>query len=253
MLIPRVIPCLLLQDGDLVKTVKFSNPKYVGDPLNVIRIFNDKEVDEIIVLDIGVSKKGGEPDYSLIERFAGECFMPLCYGGGVRTVSQAQQIFKLGVEKVCLQTAALDDLVIINRIADAFGSQSLIVSVDVKKDWMGHYMLYRSAEGRKIRLPWLDFLSRIEDAGAGEIIVNSVDLDGTMAGIDIGLVQKAASVINVPLIAMGGVGSLSDIRAAIRAGASAVSAGAFFVFNGPHRAVLITYPGYLELEKLLGE
>jgi len=253
MLNPRVIPCLLLKNDGLVKTLKFSKPKYVGDPINVIRIFNDKEVDELIVLDIDASRDGRDPNYALIESFAGECFMPLCYGGGIRSVQQARQLFKLGIEKVCLQTAALDDLSIVTRIADNFGCQSVVASIDVKKNWLGKYQLYRSADGKKIKQPWLQYLQNIVSAGAGEVIVNSVDLDGTMAGMNLDLIRRVASVVDVPFIAMGGLGSLLDIKAAIEAGASAVSAGAFFVFQDPHRAVLITYPDYRELRKLLGQ
>jgi imidazole glycerol-phosphate synthase subunit HisF len=253
MLSSRVIPCLLLQSEGLVKTLKFSKPKYVGDPINAIRIFNDKEVDELIVLDIDASKSGQGPNYALIEKFAGECFMPLCYGGGIRSVQQARQLFALGVEKVCLQTAALDDPIIITQIADTFGRQSVVVSVDIKKTFLGEYKIYSSKDGKKIKQPWLQYLQKLESAGAGEVILNSVDLDGTMAGMDLGLIREAASALSLPLVAMGGIGSLSDMQAAIQAGASAVSAGAFFVFQGPHRAVLITYPDYQELEKLLGK
>jgi imidazole glycerol-phosphate synthase subunit HisF len=253
MLRSRVIPCLLLQNEGLVKTFKFSKPKYVGDPINAIRIFNDKEVDELIVLDIEASKTGSDPNYALIEKFAGECFMPLCYGGGINSVDQARQLFALGIEKICLQTAALEDPAIISRIADKFGRQSVVVSIDVKKNFLGKYKLYRSVDGKDIDKPWLKSLQQMVSAGAGEVILNSVNLDGTMAGMDLDLIREAASSITIPLIAMGGVGSLSDMKSAINAGASAVSAGAFFVFQGPHRAVLITYPDYQELENILGK
>jgi cyclase len=253
MLKSRVIPCLLLQDRGLVKTLQFEKPKYVGDPINAIRIFNDKEVDELIVLDINASKERRDPDYAMIESFASECFMPLCYGGGIRTVHQAKQLFTLGIEKICLQTAALDDPTIITSIADTFGSQSVVVSIDVKKNWLGEHKLYRAVDCKKVNLPWFQHLQQMVNAGVGEVIVNSVDLDGTMSGVDLDLIREAASMTSIPMIAMGGVGRLSDIKAAIQAGASAVSVGAFFVFHGPHRAVLITYPDYQELENLLGK
>ncbi|MFO0783022.1 MAG: AglZ/HisF2 family acetamidino modification protein [Phycisphaerales bacterium] len=252
MLKQRVIPCLLLRNGGLVKTLKFANPKYVGDPINAIRIFNDKEVDELMVLDIEASKHGKEPDYALIEQFAGECFMPLCYGGGVRTVEQAQRLFALGVEKVCLQTAALNDISLVTRISERFGAQSVLVSADIKRSLFGKRQLYSAATGKAASEPWLDFLKSAVAAGAGEVVLNSVDRDGTMQGMDIELIREASAALPVPLVAVGGVGSMADIRAAIDAGASAVSAGAFFVFHGPHRAVLITYPRYQELEALLG-
>ena len=247
MLKHRVIPALLLKNGGLVKTTKFSSPKYIGDPINAIRIFNTKEVDELMVLDIEASKLKREPNYSLIEQFAGECFMPLCYGGGINTVEQASKIFKLGVEKVCLQTAALDDINLIRQLADRFGSQSVVVSVDVKKDWLQRPKLYRSFNGQNSSVNWISFIKEAVDAGAGEILLNAVDRDGTLQGPDLTLIQQASAEIAAPLIAVGGIGSLKDIKDAVNAGASAVAAGAFFVFHGPHRAVLITYPQYQEL------
>lgn len=250
MLKNRVIPCLLLRNGGLVKTLKFSDPKYVGDPINAIRIFNDKEVDELMVLDITASKDKKEPNYDLIEQFASECFMPLCYGGGVKTVEQARKIFALGVEKICIQTAALEDLSLVSLLAEQFGNQSILVSLDVKKDWLGKVKLYSAATGKTINRSWTEFLQEAVKAGAGEIVLNAVDKDGTLQGMDINLIAQASKSISVPLIAVGGAGSLQDIKAAVDAGASAVSAGAFFVFQGPHRAVLITYPKYKELEQL---
>lgn len=250
MLKHRVIPCLLLRNGGLVKTMKFNNPKYVGDPINAIRIFNDKEVDEIIVLDIMASREKKEPNYALIEQFAGECFMPLCYGGGIRTVEQATLLFSLGVEKVCLQTAALDDMDIITQIADKFGNQSVLISIDVKKNWMGKYQIYSATSRQLLPHSLMVFLQKAVAAGAGEVVLNAVDRDGMMQGMDIRLIHDASAAISVPLIAVGGAGSLNDIKAAIDSGASAVSAGAFFVFQGPHRAVLITYPKYQELTAL---
>jgi imidazole glycerol-phosphate synthase subunit HisF len=252
MLKHRVIPCLLLRDGGLVKTLKFGKPKYVGDPVNAIRIFNEKEVDELMVLDITASREGREPDFTLIERFAGECFMPLCYGGGVRTVEQARRLFSIGVEKICLQTAVIDDCALISEIASRFGNQSVIASIDVRKDIFGRRRLYASSAGKAHPLPWQEQLRRVVAAGAGEVVLNSVDRDGVMQGMDLELIREASAAIGVPLIAVGGAGSLEDIRAATAAGASAVAAGAFFVFHGPHRAVLITYPNYRQLESLLG-
>jgi cyclase len=251
MLKHRVIPCLLIMNGGLVKTERFAKPKYVGDPLNAIRIFNEKEVDELMVLDITASPEQREPDYAAIEQFAGECFMPVCYGGGIRTVEQAQRLFALGVEKVCLQTAAVEDASVISRIADRFGSQSVVASVDVKKDWRGRARLYSAARGKVLPEPWLDYTHRTVEAGAGEVLLNAVDRDGLMKGMDLDLIREASAVLSVPLIAVGGVGSLADIKAAVDAGASAVAAGAFFVFHGAHRAVLITYPQCHELQKLL--
>ena len=252
MLKHRVIPVLLLRDGGLFKTRQFKDAKYVGDPINAMRIFNEKEVDELIVFDIIASRRAQEPDYDLIELFAGECFMPLCYGGGVRSVEQAARIFDLGVEKICLQSAAINDIEIISRIAERFGSQSVVISIDVKRNWSGQPRLYESRTGKSLKLPWSDFVRQVVAAGAGEVLINAVDRDGEMQGMDLDLIREASSTLSVPLIALGGVGNLQDIRAAVKAGASAVAAGAFFVFHGPHRAVLITYPSYSELEQLLG-
>lgn len=224
----------------------------MGDPINAIRIFNDKEVDELIVLDISATKERRDPDYALIEQFAGECFMPLCFGGGIRTMEQARQLFSLGVEKICIQTAALADTDLITRIADRFGSQAIVVSVDVKKNWRGKRSLYAAASRKIVDTDWLGFAKRAVAAGSGEIFLTAVDRDGTMEGMDLQLIKEASAALNVPLIAAGGAGSLADIKAAVDVGASAVSAGAFFVFHGPHCAVLITYPRYNELELLLG-
>jgi len=246
----RIIPALLLRNGGLFKTTRFKAPNYIGDPINAIRIFNDKEVDELMVLDIGASKERREPSYELIEQFAGECFMPLTYGGGIRSVAQAAQLFSLGVEKICIQTAALEHPELISELANHFGSQSVMVSLDVKKNWFGNARLYQSSTGKLMGAAWMDKLSEFVSLGAGEVLLNAVDKDGTLTGPDLSFIQQASTAINVPLIAMGGVSSLTDIKACVDAGASAVAAGAFFVYHGPHRAVLITYPKYRDLEKL---
>ena len=253
MLTHRVIPALLLRNNGLVKTTKFRDPKYVGDPINAIHIFNEKEVDELMVLDIMASKERYEPNYALIEQFAGECFMPLAYGGGVRTVEQAKQIFSLGVEKVCVQTAALENPRMISELTERFGSQSVMVSLDIKKNWFGKTGLYAAAQGKLHSKPWQDMLRELVVAGAGEVLLNAVDKDGTLSGPDLGIIREASSAVSVPLIAVGGISSLSDIKAAVCAGASAVAAGAYFVFHGPHRAVLITYPSSDELTNLWAE
>jgi cyclase len=250
MLNHRVIPVLLLRNNGLVKTLRFTDPKYVGDPLNAIHIFNEKEVDELMVLDIMASKDRREPNYALIEQLAGECFMPLAYGGGVRTVEQAKLIFSLGVEKVCVQTAALENLGLISDLSERFGSQSVIVSVDIKKNWFGKPSVFAAVQGKLLATPWLDTLRSLVAAGAGEVLLNAVDKDGALSGPDLGLIRDASGAVDVPLIAVGGISSLIDIQSAVQAGASAVAAGAFFVFHGPHRAVLITYPSSSELSNL---
>lgn len=253
MLKHRVIPALLLCNGGLVKTIKFKNPQYVGDPINTIRIFNEKEVDELLVIDIEASKNGRGPDFGLVEEFASECFIPLTYGGGISSVEQAERLFKLGVEKICLQTSIISDSSLLQKITDRFGSQSVVASVDIKRDWFGRPSVYSSVSRKILPEPWLQTLERLVSAGAGEILLNSVDKDGTLSGCDLDLTRVASSKIQVPLITLGGVSGLQDIKNAVSSGASAVAAGSFFVFHGPHRAVLITYPDYQDLEKLFEE
>jgi cyclase len=212
MLTSRIIPCLLLHNNGLVKTTKFKNPKYVGDPINTIRIFNQKEVDELIILDIDASKEGRPPNYDLIEQCAEECFMPLCYGGGIKNIQQAQKLFSIGVEKICIQTAALRDASLISQLAQTFGSQSIVVSLDFKKDWLGNYKIYESSTGKASNLSWTTCLNELISAGVGEIIINSVDRDGTMIGADLTLIKMIADQgLSIPIGGMGGVGSLSDI------------------------------------------
>ena len=239
-----------MKDSGLVKTKKFKDPSYVGDPVNAIRIFNEKEVDELIVLDITASKENRQPNYKLIEQVAGECFIPLAYGGGVRTVEQARTIFSLGVEKICLQTAALENPHLIKALASEFGSQSVIVSVDIKRNFLNQPKVYIASRGETVSTNLSDLISSSVKAGAGEILLNAVDKDGTLSGPDLELIRLVSRKLQIPLIALGGISSLKDIKAAVDAGANAVAAGAFFLYHGPHRAVLITYPEYKELEDL---
>lgn len=250
MLKRRVIPALLLSNGGLVKTRKFKRPKYIGDPVNTVRIFNEKEVDELMILDIDASKKALEPDLPLIEEIASECFMPLTYGGGIRTIEQAADIFSCGVEKISIQTSALEDINFIRVLADRFGSQSIICSVDIKRNWFGRPQVFSSSKNKVFFSDWLKFVSKITRFGVGEILINAIDKDGTLSGPDLELIRQASECVDVPIIALGGVASLLDIKAAVDAGASAVAAGSFFVFHGPHEAVVITYPNYDDLELL---
>ncbi len=241
MLRPRVIPCLLLKGSGLVKTRQFADPKYVGDPNNAIRIFNEKSADELIVLDIEASRGGRGPNFEMIEQFAGECYMPVCYGGGVTTIEQAARILSLGVEKISIQSAAIDDFSLIGEIASRFGSQSVVLSVDVRRGRLGQDRLVSSTRGKPAKRGWLDWMTAGVDAGVGEVLLTSVNREGTMTGLDLALIRAAAGAIAVPLIANGGVGSMSDIAEGLEAGASAIAVGSYFVFQGPHRAVLITY------------
>ena len=249
MLRNRVIPCLLLSDEKLVKTRLFKDPKYIGDPINAIRIFNDKEVDELIVLDIKASKNKKEPNYDLIEQFASECFMPLSYGGGIRTIEQAKILFSIGVEKICIQSAALEEKTFIKDLSSRFGSSSIIFSLDLKKNWLGNTKAFSYLSQSWITQPWLDLLKTIVNEGAGEIFLNSINFEGTMTGMNLDVIKQTISSLNVPIIFSGGVGSIDDIKMAFSLGANSVSAGSFFVFHGPHRAVLITYPNRKELDE----
>lgn len=250
MLNHRVIPCLLLSNDGLVKTQKFSKPKYVGDPINAIRIFNEKEVDELLVIDIDASKIRRAPNFELIEQLASECFMPLCYGGGVKSLADAKTLFSLGIEKVSLQTALATDPHLIRQIADLYGEQSVVVSMDIKRNWLGHPKIHTRYGSKFPDNGWEELLLNLVKMGAGEVLINSVDRDGMRSGMDLDLIKRASSIVDVPVIAIGGVGSMSDINAAIKAGASAVGVGSFFVFHGPHRAVLITYPRYEEFQNM---
>lgn len=249
----RIIPCLLLSEGGLVKTEKFRNPKYVGDPINAIRIFNEKEVDELFVVDIEASLKSRGPDFELVEQLASECFMPMGYGGGIRTLDQAKKLFDLGIEKVALQSVLGSDRRLLPQIAELFGSQAVVASVDVKKDWLGQRKIYSKSGVTFPFRTWQEMVTTLVEEGAGEVLLNSVDLDGTQRGMDLELIEEASSLVDVPITAIGGVGSMRDFKAAREAGASAAAAGAFFVFQGAHRAVLISYPRRQEILDLWGE
>jgi cyclase len=246
----RVIPCLLLKGGGLVKTVKFKDPSYVGDPINAVKIFNDKEVDELIVLDITASRENKGPAFSTIEDIASECFMPVAYGGGVTTVEQARRIVWMGVEKVVVNSAALGGTDLVSGIADQIGASSTVVAIDVRKDLLGRYRVYDAAREKGTDLDPLAHAERVVAAGAGEVFVNDVSRDGTRKGFDLELVRRMSSALDVPVIVCGGAGSLDDVKAAADAGASGVAAGSLFVYVGKHRAVMINYPQYSALRSL---
>ncbi|MDP2318091.1 MAG: AglZ/HisF2 family acetamidino modification protein [Acidobacteriota bacterium] len=253
MLRTRVIPCLLLRRGGLVKTVKFADAKYVGDPINAVRIFNDKEVDELILLDIDATREKREPDYDRIQDMVSEAFMPVAYGGGVRTVEHASRIISLGVEKVVVNHGAQSDLDLVSRMAARLGSSSTVVAVDVKRDWLGRRRVYDHAAGKVTSLDPVSHLLAAVSAGAGEVFLNDVDRDGTGKGFDLEMIREIAGKVRVPVIACGGAGAIPDLRAAADAGASAVAAGSLFVYVGRHRAVMINYPPYRTLVELFSE
>ena len=243
MLRPRLIPCLLVKNNGLVKTVNFKSPKYVGDPINAVRIFNEKSVDEIVVLDIDASVLGKEPDYALIEKLASECRMPLCYGGGVKTVEQAERIFSLGVEKVAISAAAVVDPDLITRISKNVGSQSLVVVIDAKfSKKHGVYEMWIHNGTKNTGIEVVGFAKQIEKLGAGEIVINSIDNDGAMMGYDMKLVDLVRVAISIPMSALGGAGSKTDIAMLInKFGIIGAMAGSMFVFKGVYKAVLISY------------
>lgn len=253
MLRPRIIPCLLVKDKGLVKTVNFKAPKYVGDPINAVRIFNEKQVDELIVLDIDATVHQRGPDFKMIENLAAECRMPLCYGGGIKTVEDAKRIFGLGVEKIAISSAAIQNPELVKEIAEQVGNQSVIVVLDVKKKSIGGKYEVLTCNGKKNsgKTP-IELAKLFESLGAGEIVVNSIDNDGVMGGYDMALVDKVRESISLPMSILGGAGSLDDIGKLIsRHGIIGAAAGSLFVFKGVYKAVLINYPSRLEKDKLI--
>ena len=252
MLRPRIIPCLLVRNKGLVKTVKFGPSKYVGDPINAVKIFNEKEADELIVLDIDATANGTPPDFVMIQKLAAECRMPLCYGGGVTTVEQAKRIIGLGVEKVAISAAALANPQLISGISAEIGSQSVVVILDVKKSFFGKYEVYTHNGQRRTERTPIDVAQEAEKLGAGEIVINSIDNDGQMKGYDLSLAAKVREAIQLPMSVLGGAGSLADIGCLISTcGVVGASAGSLFVFKGQYRAVLINYPDQTQKENIV--
>lgn len=253
MLRPRIIPCLLVKDGGLVKTVKFKEPKYVGDPLNAVRIFNEKEVDELIVLNIDATTQNQEPDYEMISNLAAECRMPLCYGGGVKTIEQAKKILSLGVEKIALSSAVIETPELISQLANQIGAQSIVLVLDVKKRVFGStYDVYTHNGSKKRNISLIDFIQHAIDLGVGEVVINSIDQDGVMKGYDLDLIAQVKNVCRVPLTVLGGAGSLEDIQDLIcQYKIIGIAAGSLFVFKGKYKAVLINYPTQFEKNNLI--
>jgi len=252
MLRSRITPCLLVHNKGLVKTVQFKDPKYVGDPINAVKIFNEKEVDELIVLDIDATVEGREPDFTLIKNLAIECRMPFCYGGGVTTVEQAKQVINLGAEKVALSAAAVYNTDLLKKIANAVGVQSVVVVLDVKKKGMlGGYEIYTHNGKRATGLKLKDFVKKLDTIGIGEIVINAVDRDGKMEGFDVNLIDIVRENTEVPITVLGGAGSLDDIKNIIKKyKIIGVAAGSLFVFKGKYKAVLINYPSKKEKQEL---
>ena len=251
---PRVIPCLLLRNLGLVKTVKFKNPTYLGDPINIVKIFNDKEVDELMFLDIMATVENKRPPFKLLEKVASEAFMPLGYGGGIRMLEDVKTIIGLGIEKLVINSYAVENPAFIRKVADFAGSSSVVVSMDVKKNRWGKYEVFTHSGRKATGLDPVKFAVEMANIGAGELFLNSIDRDGTMQGYDLALITRVASAVNSPVVACGGARTVQDLEAAVKqGGASAAGAGSMFVFQGPHRAVLISYPTSQELKTAFGE
>ena len=253
MLNPRIIPVLLVKNNGLVKTTKFKDPKYLGDPINAVKIFNEKEVDELIVLDIDASLYNSEPNYQMIKNLAYESRMPLCYGGGIKSVEQLTQIIKLGVEKVSICSSALFDTSLIKKAVEVVGGQSVVITMDIKKArFSSKYMLFSHSGTKVTDIDPIEYAQKVSNIGVGEIVVNSIDRDGTMKGYDIELIRKIKSVTENPITAVGGAGALNDITLLFKTfGTIGAAAGSLFVFKGKYRAVLINYPSHRDKKTIL--
>lgn len=250
MLRTRVMPCLLLRGRGLVKTIRFRDARYVGDPVNTVRIFNEKEVDELVFLDVAATPEGRPPNLALVEEIASECFMPFAYGGGLRSLDDLRAVFAVGVEKAVVGTRAVTDPAFVRAAADAFGSQSVVVAVDVRRGWLGREAVVAAGGRVRTGLDPVACAVAMAEAGAGELLLTSVDRDGTMAGYDLDLIRRVAAAVDVPVVASGGAGALRHFQEAVAAGASAVAAGSLFVYQGANRSVLVNYPARHELEAL---
>lgn len=246
----RIIPVLLYSSGGLIKTKQFKNPRYVGDPINAIKIFNDKEVDELILLDIDATKNKKGPNYNLVNDVAKECFMPFSYGGGITKLEEIKQLLKSGAEKIVINSASLIDETLIQSAANQFGNQSVVVCLDIKKNWLGKHFVYTHKGEKNSGLSPIEFAKKMEALGAGELILQFIDRDGTYNGYDLELLKEVSQAVSIPIVACGGAGKLEDFSSAIESGASAVAAGSVFVFYGPLKSVLINYPSKEELRKL---
>lgn len=245
----RVIPVLLLDNDGLYKTKNFKNPVYIGDPINAVKIFNEKEVDELIFIDFTASSDNRELNYTFIEEIVSEAFMPICYGGGIKTIDQCEKLFTLGIEKVCLNYAAVKDPLLITEIAKRYGSSSTVVSIDVKKNLFGAQQIFTSRGTEKVKYDIIDFVKKMEECGVGELLLTSIDKEGTQKGYDIDLLRKVSDAVSIPVVAQGGAANLNDLVKAIKDGkASAVAAGSMFVFWGNLNGILINFPSQESLK-----
>lgn len=244
----RVIPTLLISNGCLVKTVQFESPRYLGDPINAIKIFNEKNVDELCIMDIDASRENRNPDYFLLEQMASEAFMPLSYGGGIRTIDQIKQVFRIGYEKVVINSAAYKNTKLIKEASAYFGCQSIMCAIDYKKTLFG-YRCYINDGRKRTKSHPLDVAKSYEENGAGELLVYSIDRDGNRVGYDLNMLRSITREVNIPVIACGGAGSIQDMKEAVDEGVDAIAAGSMFVYYGDKQAVLINYPEEREFIK----
>jgi imidazole glycerol-phosphate synthase subunit HisF len=252
MLKTRVIPCLQLIGDSLVKTVKFKNPSYIGDPVNTVRIFNELEVDELCFLDIRATVENRTPNIEILQQIANECFMPLSYGGGIKDFETARTIMSIGFEKLVINTQSYHNPALITQLSRHFGAQAIVASIDVKKNLLGKYIVYIEDGSEKIDVSAIDYAKRLQDAGAGEILLTSMDKDGTWSGFDVEITRKISEAVSVPVIANGGAGSIAHIEEVVKKGhASAVSLGSMVVYQQKGMGVLVNFPDKHELENSL--
>ena len=245
----RIIPVLLLTKKGLYKTVNFKNAKYIGDPINSVKIFNEKEADELLLLDYSASVEKRGPDFIKIAEIAGEAFMPMAYGGGIRSLDEAKKVFDCGYEKIVLNSILFEDLSLVEKVAAIYGAQAVVGCMDVKKNLFSAKKVYAYSGTKKTDFSPVEWARRLENAGVGEVIVNSIDKDGTWSGYALDVIAEVSHNIKVPVIACGGAGSIEDFKAAVKAGASAVAAGSMFVYQKKGMGVLISFPSNLKIEK----
>ena len=248
----RVIPSLLLKNDSLVKTVNFKNPRYIGDPVNTARIFNELEVDELMLLDILATNNNSKPNFNILSELANECFMPLAYGGGINDFEDAKKIFQIGIEKVVVNSIAFSKPAFITELAEHFGNQAIVASIDVKKNMFGKYQVYSNSGTKKQKVEPVVWAQKLEQLGAGEILLTAIHQEGTWSGFDINIIEKISNAVNIPVIANGGASSIEDIGKAVKEGqASAVSLGSMIVYQNKGMGVLVNFPDAKKLKRVL--